>query len=299
MKKLLALLLVCALVFSLSGCDKLDYHKAIALYNRRKYDAAAEAFAQLEGYADSGNMITLSNYWAAIDLMEAGKFTEALPRFIKLGDYEDSALRVTECRYRIAVTEFEAGNFHEAKNHFADVAGYKQTDEYLRRIQLQTLYEAIGTHPLGAEQNGKFFSLYADTENQALVLSVEHTEPEAQQYSDFLTITLTRDRTMADFICGSDFKMEYVTGTIGSSQSGYGRLDILTCTAHTPLGLETFEKTVWDNLGNTSTSQDPADSLMNDITAANLRDLLTVIPQLLLEAGMEATLQDIGFYALN
>jgi hypothetical protein len=38
---------------------------------------------------------------------------------------------------------------------------------------------------------------------------------------------------------------------------------------------------------------------MNDITAANLQDLLTVIPQLLLEAGMEATLQDIGFYALN
>jgi hypothetical protein len=37
---------------------------------------------------------------------------------------------------------------------------------------------------------------------------------------------------------------------------------------------------------------------MNDAMAENLHDLLTVIPELLLEAGITVTLQDIGFNAL-
>lgn len=298
MKKLLALLLVCALAFSLTGCESLDYRKAIDLYNRRKYDAAAEAFALLDGYEDSGKMITLSNYWAAIDLMEEGKFTEALPRFIKLGTYEDSALRVTECTYQIALSEFEAGNYHEAQMRFEKVADYKQTQEYLRRINWQDLCDVIAEHPMEKELNDKFFSMYADTANNTLVFSAEISESNEQQYCDFLTITLTRDSTIADFICGSDFKMEYVNGTIGSSQSGYGRLDITTCTPETPLVIETFEKTVVDNLGKTTTSNNPADSLMDDAMAENLQDLLTAIPQILLDADIKVTLQDIGFYAL-
>lgn len=301
MKKLLALLLVCLLLLSLTGCDKLDYHKAVDLYNRQKYDAAAEAFALLDGYEDSGKMITLSNYWAAIELMEDGKFSEALPRFLKLGDYEDSALRVTECTYQIALAEFEAGNFRDAQNYFQDVADYKQSQEYLRRINWQALYEAIGEHPIVREQDGKHCSIYPlqDSDHSPkLILSIEMSENKEQRYADFLTITLTRDSTIADFICGSDFQMEYVDSLIGSSQSGFGKLDITTCNPNTALTLETFEKTVVDNLGQTTTSTDPADSLMDDMVAENFRDLMTVIPQLLLDVGIDISLQDIGFYAL-
>ena len=299
MKKLLALLLAFSLVCALTGCDELDYRKAIDLYNQRKYDAAAEAFAQLDGYEDSGNMITRSNYWAAIDLMEAGEFSSALPRFIKLGDFEDSALRVTECKYQIALQKFEAGNYEEAQGFFEEVTDYKQAQEYLRRIHWQAMYDAIAAHPIEVEQNGKLIHMLAEPNLHTLWLSIAvHTDPPFS-FSDDLSISLTRDSTIANFSVDSDFGMAFVEGRIGASQIGYGRLDITTCTPETTLVMETFEKHVEDNQGNTTDSTDPADSTMNEIMAENMQDLMATIPQLLLDAGIDVTLQDIGFYALN
>lgn len=299
MKKLLTLLLAFSLVCALTGCDELDYRKAIDLYNQRKYDAAAEAFAQLDGYEDSGNMITRSNYWAAIDLMEAGEFSSALPRFIKLGDFEDSALRVTECKYQIALQKFEAGNYEEAQGFFEEVTDYKQAQEYLRRIHWQAMYDAIAAHPIEVEQNGKLIHMLAEPNLHTLWLSIAvHTDPPFA-FSDDLSISLTRDSTIANFSAGSDFGMAFVEGRIGASQIGYGRLDTTTCTPETPLVMETFEKHVADNQGNSTDSTDPADSTMNEIMEENMQDLMTTIPQLLLDAGIEVTLQDIGFYALN
>ena len=299
MKKLFALLLVCALVFSLSGCDKLDYRKAVDLFNQGKYDAAIDAFHELGNYQDSAQLFTLSHYWAAITRMEEGKFSEALPRFIKLGDYEDSAQRATECTYQIALLEFESGNFHEAQNYFQKVADYKQSQEYLRRINWQAMYDAIAAHPIEVEQNGKLIHMLAEPNLHTLWLSIAvHTDPPFA-FSDDLSISLTRDSTIANFSAGSDFGMAFVEGRIGASQIGYGRLDITTCTPETPLVMETFEKQVADNQGNSTDSTDPADSTMNEIMEENMQDLMTTIPQLLLDAGIEVTLQDIGFYALN
>ena len=298
LSKFLALILVCTLLVSLTGCDKLDYRKAIELYNRRDYDAAAEAFAQLDGYEDSGNMITRSNYWAAIDLMEAGKFTEALPRFIKLGNFEDSALRVTECKYQIALQEFEAANYVEAQRFFEEVADYKQTQEYLRRIHWQAMYDAIAAHPIEVERNGKLIHMLAEPNLHTLWLSIAvHTDPPFS-FSDALSISLARDSTIANFSVDSAFGMAFVEGRIGASQIGYGRLDITTCTPETTLVMETFEKHVEDNQGNSTDSTDPADSTMGDAMAENLYDLLTIMPQLLQEAGITVTLQDIGFTEL-
>lgn len=309
MKKLLALLLICTLVLSLTGCDKLDYGKAVDLFNRGKYDAAIDAFHELGDYEDSAELFTLSHYWAAITRMEEGKYSEALPRFIKLGDYEDSAQRATECTYQIALSAFEEGNFSDAWNHFEKIADYKQASEYLRRINWQKLYDAIAAvgfnnisgHIIEKEQDGKHFSISAvhhDHATQELVLDVFQGENGDFLISDGLTITLTVDSTMATFEASCGFGMDFVDDRIGSSQVGYGRLDITTCTPRTPLGVETFEKHVEDNQGNISDSTDPADSLMGDIMAENMHDLMTVIPQLLLDAGIEVTLQDIGFYAL-
>ena len=298
MKKLFALLLVCALVFSLTGCDKLDYRKAVDLFNQGKYDAAIDAFHELGNYQDSAQLFTLSHYWAAITRMEEGKFSEALPRFIKLGDYEDSAQRATECTYQIALLEFESGNFHEAQNYFQKVADYKQSQEYLRRINWQAMYDAIAAHPIEVEKNGKLIHMLAEPNLHTLWLSIAvHTDPPFA-FSDDLSISLTRDSTIANFSVDSDFGMAFVEGRIGASQIGYGRLDITTCTPETPLVMETFEKHVADNQGNSTDSTDPADSTMGDAMAENLYDLLTIMPQLLQEAGITVTLQDIGFTAL-
>ena len=299
MKKLLTLLLAFSLVCALTGCDELDYRKAVDLFNQGKYDAAIDAFHELGNYQDSAQLFTLSHYWAAITRMEEGKFSEALPRFIKLGDYEDSAQRATECTYQIALLEFESGNFHEAQNYFQKVADYKQSQEYLRRINWQAMYDAIAAHPIEVEQNGKLIHMLAEPNLHTLWLSIAvHTDPPFA-FSDDLSISLTRDSTIANFSAGSDFGMAFVEGRIGASQIGYGRLDITTCTPETPLVMETFEKQVADNQGNSTDSTDPADSTMNEIMEENMQDLMTTIPQLLLDAGIEVTLQDIGFYALN
>lgn len=302
-KSILAIILICLLAFSMTACDDLDYRKAIALYNAGRYDAAADMFQELGDFEDSAEFFTSSRYWAAIDLAEAGKFEEALPRFQKLGSYEDSAQRVTECTYQIALAAFAAGNYTDAQLHFEDLDGYRQSAEYLRQINWQMLYDEVcnADSPIQQELNGKSFCIYSVEDGQSpakLVLSVEVGVNAALQYSDFLTVSLTRDSTVAEFTCGSDFRMDYVDGPIGSSQSGFGMLDITTCTPETALILETFEKTVNDNLGNTTTSQDPADSLMDSMVAENFYDLLTVIPQMLSDAGIITTLHDIGFSAL-
>ena len=164
------------------------------------------------------------------------------------------------------------------------------------------MYDGIGAVSMvQAEQNGKSFSIFTlqdDQDSPRLVFSVEMTEQEYHLYADFLTITLTRDSTVADFTCGSDFQMAYVDSTIGSTQSGTGKIDITTCTPQTVLVLDAFEKVVTDNLGATTTSTDPADSLMDEMLAENLSELLSVVPQLLSDAGIPQTLQDVGFSSM-
>ena len=302
-KSFFVILLICSLTLSMTGCDKLDYRKAIKLYNAGSYEVAADMFYGLEDYEDSKELYTSCQYWIAANLAQQGNYEEALSRFLKLGEYENSAQWVTECKYQLALSAFDEGHFGDAQALFQEIPDYQQAKEYLRQINWQTMFDGICAldEAMQAEQNGKSFHIFAPLDDQnapRLVFSVEMSKQEDHLYSDFLTITLSRASTVADFTCGSDFQMAYVDSTIGSSQSGSGRIDITTCTPETVLVLDTFEKAVTDNLGNTTTSADPADSLMTEMLAENLSELLTVIPQLLSDAGITLTLNDIGFSAL-
>ena len=302
-KSFFVILLICSLTLSMTGCDKLDYRKAIKLYNAGSYEVAADMFYGLEDYEDSKELYTSCQYWIAANLAQQGNYEEALSRFLKLGEYENSAQWVTECKYQLALSAFDEGHFGDAQALFQEIPDYQQAKEYLRQINWQTMFDGICAldEAMQAEQNGKSFHIFAPLDDQnapRLVFSVEMSKQEDHLYSDFLTITLSRASTVADFTCGSDFQMAYVDSTIGSTQSGSGRIDITTCTPETVLVLDTFEKAVTDNLGNTTTSADPADSLMTEMLAENLSDLLTVIPQLLSDAGITLTLNDIGFSAL-
>ena len=309
MKVATIVVLICVLLVSMTGCDALDYRDAIDLYNAGQYDEAADLFFELGDFEDSEALFTRSHYWAAVARMEAGNFSEALPRFIKLGSFEDSAQRVTECTYQLAIAAFDVGNFADATNYFAELADYRQTREYLRQINWQKLYDAISATGynngsgviLEKEVEGKRFSISAmhhDHSTQELVLSVSFGENDAFFYFDDLNITLTRDSTIAAFTAGSGFGMGFGDGQIGSTQSASGRLDITTCTPQTTLVVEDFTKHVEDNQGNLIDSKDPAGSLMNDVMAKNMSNLMTVIPMLLQETGIELTLRDIGFNAM-
>ena len=201
---------------------------------------------------------------------------------------------------------FNEERWEDARHYFAETPDYKNTQEYLRRINWVAMYDAIvnvgfnaisATH-ITAQIGGKEFCLAADTYAYELEFSVSEWESEDFHFDDSLQITLTRDSTVASYAAGSGFGMDYLGDRIFSSQRATGKIDITTCTPETTLVMETFTKHVEDNLGKITDSTDPGDSLMNDAMAENLYDLLTVIPELLLEAGITVTLQDIGFYAL-
>ena len=308
-RALAAVVLVCALAFSMTGCDTLDYRRAVELYNAGKFEAAADLFHALGDYEDCPALYTDCQYWIAATLADRGDYERALPRFAELGNYENSAQWVTECKYQIAVEAFSAERWEDARDAFSETPDYKNTPEYLRRIAWQSLFDDVmqnGVDQISAsaiekEIDGKTYIISAVHGFGGigdLELEVFQGRNDDFNISDGLKITLTRDSTVASYEAGSGFGMDYLGGRIGSSQTATGRIDITTCTPETRLVMDSYEKFVEDNNGETTESTDPADSLMNDAMAENLHDLLTIIPELLLDAGITVTLQDIGFYAL-
>lgn len=308
-RSFLLVILVLLLFVSMTGCEDLDYRDAIRLYNDGDYEAAAEIFYALGDFEKCPELYTDCQYWIAVDLAEEGNFEKALPRFWKLGDYRNSPQWVTECKYQIAVAAFDEGEYKDAELTLRKMADYKQSAEYLRRIAWESLFEEIlqkgvdqiSASAIEAERDGKTYvisAVHCFGDVQDLEFEVYQSGNDDFSIMDNLIITLTRDSTVARFECSSGFGMDYLDGRIGSSQLATGKLDITTCTPETKLMMETFEMHVEDNQGKITDSTDPADSLMNDAVAENLHDLLTVIPELLLEAGITVTLQDIGFNAL-
>ena len=302
------LVLMGMLALCMTGCQDLDYRKAVDLYNRGRFDAAAEMFYELGDYRDSADLFTLSHYWAAVSRMEAGKYSEALPRFIKLGNYEDSEARAVECKYQLAIVAYEGGNFNDARNYFQDIADYKQSGEYLRRLNWQKLHDCI--REVGSEAGGCYVLSYQQDSHTVNVL-VESSQPDQIFFTvsrekatlshslDELKLSLPRNSISATYTAHSYFAFEMNGSTIGSSQTADGKLDITTCTPETVLVLDTFELTGTDNHGNALSSTDPADCLMQDTMQENLAKILTSVPQLLEEAGIVVTLQDIGFHSLS
>lgn len=297
-----ALMLVCVLMLSMTGCEKLDYRKAIDLYNSGRFDEAAEMFAALGDYENSAEMQTLCRYWEAITLAENGKYAEALPRFFKLGDYEDAPQRVTECTYQIAIAAFDAGNFTDAEIHFMEAPDYRQAPEYLRRIHWQNFFDAVvsaGEEGIQTDTSeGMGLQVTAkEGEPDQLIFFVSHTKNMGYAFYDDLTLTLTRDSLDAEFTATSSFTMNYPDGQIGTEQIASGKVDISVCTADTVLKADTFRMTGTDNLGNTINTDDPKEMLMGKDMARNLQNLLTLLPTLLDTFGVPVTLQDIGFAA--
>ena len=298
----LSLTLIFSLCFCLVGCNRQNYRKAIALYNEGQYDAAATLFSQLDGYENSGELQTLSRYWEALTLMGDGEYSQALPRFLKLGDYEDSAARAIECKYQMAITAFETEDYTTAETYFLEAPQYRQASEYLRQITWLKFYEAVVN--AGAETDAGI-TLQKELDNQLLqviaakpemlIFAVSSSENHDFRISDSFSLTLERASLEAAFSATGSFAMNFIEGEIGSEQAVSGHVNIATCMPGMSLTPESFQITVTDNLGDTYTSTDPADCLMEDAMVANLSTLLTEIPLLLTESGIEWTLTDIGF----
>lgn len=298
LSKALALVLILSILLSMTGCEALDYRKAVEQYNIGNFDAAAQSFSALGDYEDSRELAVLSQYWAALTRMEKEKFNEALPLFLELGNYEDSAQRAVECRYQMAVGLFEAGSLSDGEAIFLELGEYKSTAEYLRRIQWQNFYDALPKDGLCTETSEGMELRIVPQKGKPnqLTFSVSRTKDMGYVFYDELTLTLTRDSLDAEFIATSTFTMDFHGEEIGSQQTASGTVDISVCTPETPLPVTSYELTGTDNQGNAITGSDQV--LMVDTMAENLNAILTILPSLLESNGIPQTLQDIGFAPL-
>ena len=290
--------MICILMLSMTGCDALDYRDAIDLYNAGAYAQAAKMFAVLGDFEDSAHFETLCHYWIAVDTMESGDYEKAIPLLEAMNGYEDCEARITECRYQLALQSFGTGDFPTAESIFLLVPDYRQSHEHLRQITWQKFFDAVAENPLQTEQDGKTYALTANTETNQLVISMASQVDKGYTFRDSLTLTLARDSCIADLTATDAFAMDFREDAIGTEQTMSGRVDISTCTAQTLPVIDAYEKTVKDNQGGTTTSEDLADSLMTEAMVQNFQSLMTVIPQMITEAGFELTLHDIGFSAM-
>ena len=305
-KPILTLTLIVALAFSLAGCDNLDYREAVQLYNAGLYEQAAQLFAEIPEYEDSAQLETRCYYRLALNTMAAEDYESALEQFEALGNYEDAPARVTECKYQLGLSAFDAGDLVTAEGYFADNPDYQQTPEYCRRITWQKLFDAIAEKAPGevdsileTEADGRTVQVIArNADIQELVFSVSSVKDMGYVFNDSLSLRFTRDSLQATFTAESGFQMAFNGSVIGSRQTGSGTLDIAACTAETALVLESFGLTVTDNQGQSTTSTDPADCLMNEAMVENLAILLDTVPEILTQAEIPFTLTDIGFASL-
>lgn len=77
------------------------YNSAVALMEKKDYDAAIEAFEELNDYKNSADMITECEnrkvYDEAEQCYDSGDYKEAMDLFNSLGDYRDSKQRAWDC----------------------------------------------------------------------------------------------------------------------------------------------------------------------------------------------------------
>lgn len=297
--KLLALTLtLCMLMTCLTGCQELDYREAVQLYNARQYDKAIDRFQELGDYEDSAALFTASHYWAAMERMEDGNYAEALPRFLKLGDYEDSRQRVTECKYQLGIQAFEAGNYTEATHYFQDTADYRLTGEYIRQLNWQKIYEYILAN--GEESGGCYVVSYplpdrlvnfvADPSAANEIRMVSNREQDmGYTFADSLTLVFVRETTVATFEAANEFSMAFGDDSIGSQQTASGEVDLAGYAPGMLLTFDNFHMTVTDNHGQTTTSDDSANSTMDQMMADHLVAIMDCFSALQVVSGAEGT----------
>lgn len=105
MKRVLSILLCFAMTLSLCGCSRLDYKKAVMLYESGAYESAKEIFDALGDYEDSAGYAAragqIIDYRIALELYAGENWAEAAEKFDALDDYEGSKKYLAKCRDEI------------------------------------------------------------------------------------------------------------------------------------------------------------------------------------------------------
>ena len=119
-KNLALVLLIAALMLTVTGCSASDYKTATQLMKSGDAAAASEMFKALGDYKDSAALAVACDYTVAKDTYDAGEYEKAAELFTALGDYEDSAALASQAADK-AIAQKLVGEWFSAEDDVTDL----------------------------------------------------------------------------------------------------------------------------------------------------------------------------------
>ena len=120
MKNLALMLLIAALMLTVTGCSASDYKTATQLMKSGDAAAASEMFKALGDYKDSAALAVACDYAVAKNTYDAGEYEKAAELFTALGDYEDSAALASQAADK-AIAQKLVGEWFSAEDDVTDL----------------------------------------------------------------------------------------------------------------------------------------------------------------------------------
>ncbi len=119
-KNLALVLLIAALMLTVTGCSASDYKTATQLMKSGDAAAASEMFKALGDYKDSAALAVACDYTVAKNAYDAGEYENAAELFTALGDYEDSAALASQAADK-AIAQKLVGEWFSAEDDVTDL----------------------------------------------------------------------------------------------------------------------------------------------------------------------------------
>ena len=119
-KNLALVLLIAALMLTVTGCSASGYKTATHLMKSGDAAAASEMFKALGDYKDSAALAVACDYTVAKNTYDAGEYEKAAELFTALGDYEDSAALASQAADK-AIAQKLVGEWFSAEDDVTDL----------------------------------------------------------------------------------------------------------------------------------------------------------------------------------
>ena len=110
-----------------------------------------------------------------------------------------------------------------------------------------------------------------------------------------LKIALKKNEGSAEFRATSDLELSAEGISAYTKEEGTGHVEIATVTTRTELSVERYRSETLDVNGNTKTTEDPSECIMNASMTKSLNHLLTDAEQILKD-NTSLTMKELGFY---
>ncbi|MEE0266041.1 MAG: hypothetical protein UD936_10495, partial [Acutalibacteraceae bacterium] len=133
-------IITCAVIFA--GIPYYKYVQAKDYLQEGKFDIAYIEFVNLNGFLDSEELVTETEYKKACWCLDNKHYFEAKELFEKLGNYEDCEDLLVETKYREACDDLEMGMHQLAKGEFEEISYYKDSDDKID----ECMYGYVSSH---------------------------------------------------------------------------------------------------------------------------------------------------------